>query len=151
MDYLKEAVEARLLDDILKMPSPATPVVDLLDLLQPPAATTTHPDELLSQNLTQPCYKVENDNPTTLCQLPHHHPSSVDRGGAKPHYTSVASGGNTSSAASGGDTSSAPRGSASVLPASDAQQAGEVRPAKCTRFSEAPPAYGTVPAKWWDC
>eukprot|EP00961_Rhodomonas_salina_P177674 2395827-Rhodomonas_salina.1 len=32
-----------------------------------------------------------------------------------------------------------------------AASAGELRPVKRQRFSEAPPPYGQQPKRWWDC
>jgi len=169
--------EARLLQDILELPLPASPESPMVNLTPTEAPTPPHPDELLSQAPTQPD-PIFNDDPTVPCQAtPPSHSGSDDGGGTASHPgggSCSADGGGSGSLDGGG--SSVPEASsphhggpaantrnsyvlprpttlrqAHNAPAAASSAAGELRPAKQPRFAEAPPAYGVAPSKWWDC
>mmetsp|Transcript_61234 Transcript_61234/g.126489 ORF Transcript_61234/g.126489 Transcript_61234/m.126489 type:complete len:182 (-) Transcript_61234:3948-4493(-) len=149
-------VEVRVLNDILNLPLPPEPTATNINIAPAMAPTPDHPDELLSQNLTQPSYEIENDNMSVPCKLPllsaHGGGASSVHGGGDPcaPAPSPPSPHDTGSVHCGGAPTSHPRGGAPA--AGDALLVGELRPTKRARFTEAPPPYGTPPPpKWWEC
>mmetsp|Transcript_57331 Transcript_57331/g.117328 ORF Transcript_57331/g.117328 Transcript_57331/m.117328 type:complete len:1978 (-) Transcript_57331:6636-12569(-) len=126
--------------DILDLPLPKDPVISHFPM-EPP--TPSDPDAALSQADTLSSQISEED----WAQEFHWSEETT------PLKEQQASGGEAVAPPSGGPGAGASGGTGAGASGgrAGAAPAGEFRPAKRPRFSEAPPAYGTAPQKWWDC
>jgi len=128
-------------EDVLNMPMPNDPVCTNLSLHD---RKTADSDTLLSQADT---VSSQLDD---IELMQEYHPSELS-----PTQTTVSDNNSSLSPSGGaqtsGGTTSASGGVMSASGGAGNASAGELRHTKRLRFSEAPPAYGQKPTKWWDC